>query len=100
MRGMEITELQAKAAPIFKKYGFRKVGIFGSRARGDNRVDSDIDLLFSAEGHPLGFFEKQEVEEELETIFGVHVDLVPDGRVIARMRPSIKEDLKIIYERQ
>ena len=100
MYNMEIAELQARAAPVFQKYGFRKVGIFGSRARGDNRADSDLDLLYSDEGHPVDFFEKQEAEEELKSIFGVNVELVPDGRVIARMRPSIKRDLKIIYERQ
>ena len=100
MQAMEIAEVQEKATPVFKKYGFRKVGVFGSRARGDNREDSDLDLLFSDDGHPVNFFEKQEAEEELKGILGVDVDLVPDRRVIARMRPSIKRDLKIIYERQ
>lgn len=97
----ELQTLTEKAIPVFKKYGFRKVGIFGSRARGDNREDSDADFLFSADsGHPVTFLEKQAAEEELEAILGVGVDLVPDGRVIARMRPSIRRDLKVIYERQ
>ena len=48
----------------------------------------------------LGFIEKQEAEEELKNVLGVKVDLVPDTRVIARMRPQIRRDLKIIYERR
>ncbi len=96
---LELMALAEKTLPVFNKYGFRKVGVFGSRARGDNRVDSDADFLYSA-GHPLGFLEKQEAKEELGAILGIDVDLVPDTRVIARMRPSIKRDLKIIYEGQ
>lgn len=96
----EISELSKRVQPIFKKYGFRKVGIFGSRARGDNRADSDADFLFSDAGHSIGFAKRQEAEEELKIVLGVDVDLVPDTKVVARMRPSIKRDLKIIYERQ
>ena len=95
-----LATLAEKTRPIFEKYGFRKVGVFGSRARGDNRDDSDADFLFSNAGRPLGYLEKIEAEEELKRVLGVDVDLVPDTRVIARMRPSIKRDLKIIYERQ
>ena len=96
----DLMTLKEKTQPIFKKYGFQKVGIFGSRARGDNRGDSDADFLFSNQGHPLSYTEKQAAEEELKNVLGVDVDLVPDTRVVARMRPHIKRDLKIIYERQ
>jgi len=96
----DLATLAEKAQPVFKKYGFRKVGIFGSRARGDNRADSDADFLFSDQGRPISYNEKQEAEEELKSILGVEVDLVPDTKVVARMRPAIKRDLKIIYERQ
>lgn len=94
----DLKTLAAKTAPIFKKYGFRKVGVFGSRARGDNRADSDADFLFSTAGNRIGYFEKLQAEEELKDVLGVDVDLVPDTRVVARMRSSIKRDLQIIYE--
>ena len=95
----DLKTLAEKSRPIFKKYGFRKVGVFGSRARGDNRADSDADFLFSpGDRTSITFLEKQEAEEELKHALGVEVDLVPDTRVVARMRPSIKRDLKIIYE--
>lgn len=94
----DLQTLAEKTRPIFRKYGFRKVGVFGSRARGDSRDDSDADFLFSDTGKPIGYLEKIQAEEELKDVLGVDVDLVPDTRVIARMRPSIKRDLKIIYE--
>jgi len=96
---MNIETIKEKSIPVLKKYGFKKVGIFGSRARGDNRTDSDVDFLFSDIGHPISFSKKKEAEEALEKILGVGVDLVPDTKIIARMRPYIKRDLKIIYER-
>ena len=96
----DLTTLVEKTRPVFQKYDFRKVGIFGSRARGDNTSTSDADFLYSDTGTPISIFKKQEIQEELEYILGVPVDLVPDTRVISRMRPSIKRDLKIIYERQ
>jgi predicted nucleotidyltransferase len=96
----DLATLVEKSKPIFQKYDFRKVGIFGSRARGDNTPLSDVDFLYSDTGTPISIFKKQEIQEELEHALGVAVDLVPDTRVISRMRPSIKRDLKIIYERQ
>jgi len=96
---MNIETIKEKSIPVLKKYGFKKVGIFGSRARGDNHADSDVDFLFSDTDRPISFSEKQEVKEALEKILGLNVDLVPDTRIIARMRPYIKRDLKIIYER-
>ncbi len=97
---MSLEVIAKKTRPVFEKYGFLKVGIFGSRARGDNRNDSDIDLLFSSKGNSFGYAQKQEIQEELESILGVGVDLVLDTRVVARMRPFIIKDLKIIYEKQ
>ena len=36
-------------APAIKAEGVTKLAIFGSRARGDNRPDSDIDVLIEVE---------------------------------------------------
>ncbi len=89
--------LVEKARPVFEKYHFRKVGIFGSRARGDYRSDSDIDFLVASQSS-TDMFSNEKARSELEAIFGVSVDVVPDTMVVARMRPQILKDLKIIYE--
>lgn len=93
----DLQTLVEKSKPIFKKYGFRKVGLFGSRDRGDHRQDSDIDFVVSLKNSD-GVLNRETARKELENIFGVTVDLVPDTMIIARMRPNIARELKIIYE--
>jgi predicted nucleotidyltransferase len=43
-----LLELRA-LKPQFERKGVAHLAIFGSRARGDNRPDSDVDLLLEAE---------------------------------------------------
>ena len=42
---MTIEEIKEKVVPIAKEYGVSKVALFGSMARGDSIINSDIDLL-------------------------------------------------------
>lgn len=43
-----LAELRA-LQPQFERKGVAHLAVFGSRARGDNRPDSDVDLLLEAE---------------------------------------------------
>ena len=48
MRDLEREELLAKLRalrPKFEREGVAHLSLFGSRARGDNRPDSDVDLI-------------------------------------------------------
>lgn len=70
-----------------------KVGIFGSYARGDNKKDSDIDILVKFKESPslLTLFK---LENDLSEILGVNVDLVTTGALKnKRIKKSIKKDL-------
>ncbi|HSW31235.1 MAG TPA: nucleotidyltransferase family protein [Longimicrobiales bacterium] len=37
--------LAEQALPILRRYGVTRAGVFGSRARGESRGDSDLDIL-------------------------------------------------------
>jgi len=52
-----------------------RVILFGSHARGDAKVDSDIDLLVSF-GRPVSLFQQMNVAEALTRVCGRQVDLV------------------------
>jgi predicted nucleotidyltransferase len=45
-----LTEISDRAAPIFRKFGVTQAAVFGSFARGDQTVHSDVDLLVQFEG--------------------------------------------------
>lgn len=62
---------------VLCRYQVTNPRVFGSVARGEDTVDSDIDLLVTT---PPDFdiFDKILLTESLEAALGVHVDVVPD----------------------
>jgi len=72
----DIKAILAKHKPeIQKKFKVREIGIFGSHTRGMQKEKSDIDVLVEF-FEPVGLFEFMDLEEYLQTLFGVKVDLV------------------------
>jgi predicted nucleotidyltransferase len=60
---------------VAERRGFTDLAVFGSAARGDDRPDSDVDLLVQP---PPGtdLFDMLRLEEAIETVLGRRVDLV------------------------
>ena len=70
-----------------------KIGIFGSFARGENKIGSDLDILIEFKNPPslLGLIR---IENELSELLGCKVDLVTTGSLKnKRIKNSIKKDL-------
>lgn len=73
-------------AALARAHGLRNLRVFGSRARGDARPDSDLDLLFDLEpGRTL--FDVMAFQGRIEPIVGVPVHLTE----LEGMRESIRE---------
>ena len=64
-----VSEIRDIVAPIAEKYGVKKVFLFGSRARGDYREDSDYDFSIDP-GELTDYFEYMSFVEELGSVFG------------------------------
>ena len=76
-----------------KEFDPIKVGIFGSYARGDNKKDSDIDILVKFKESP-SLLTLIKLENDLSEILGIKVDLVTTGALKnKRIKKSIKKDL-------
>lgn len=71
----------------------RRIGVFGSYARGRNETLSDVDLLVELD-RPVGW-EIVDLHRYLEELLGLKVDLVTKGAVIRKplLWQSIEEDL-------
>lgn len=68
-----------KRADLARRYGIRSIRVFGSRARGDERADSDVDLLIEAEKpYRFDLLGLISLEQELSAELGISVDLVLD----------------------
>jgi uncharacterized protein len=67
-------------------HGIQNLRVFGSVARGEDRPDSDVDLL--ADLPPgLSLFGLGRAEADLETILGTRVELIP----AADLKPGVRE---------
>lgn len=80
---------------IAKKNGIEKVILFGSRARGDNKVRSDIDLAVSG-GNVLDF--SYDVEENAWTLLMFDV-VALDRNISQELRDEIERDGVVLYEK-
>ena len=75
-----------------KRLGVKSLSLFGSVARGEERPDSDVDILVEFEG-PLTFDRFMDTKFYLEELLGRKVDLVVPQAIKPRMKPHVMQDL-------
>ncbi len=77
------------------RYGATEVRVIGSVARGEERPDSDIDLLvrWSPES---SLFDHASLQLELEQMLGRKVDVASDGWVKPGIRESVYRDARTL----
>ena len=87
-------------AEYFKTQPVLKAWLFGSYARGEEREDSDVDLLVKFDRSiPIGLFAYVRMNRELEEKLGCKVDLAEEGTLRPAVQKTANRDLKIVYER-
>lgn len=70
-----------------RRLGVRRIGLFGSVARGDSRAASDLDFLVEFERKSFDGY--MELKEFLEKLFGCPVDLVIAENLKPRLRAAV-----------
>lgn len=88
MTQASLNEIKEKALPVLKKAGVTRSSLFGSYVRGEEKEDSDIDMLIEI---PRGttLFDIVELQMRLEEKLQKKVDLVTYRSIHPRLRESI-----------
>jgi uncharacterized protein len=76
---------------VQRRFGVRRLALFGSRAREQSRADSDIDVLVEFDG-PATSARYFGLQFFLEELLGGPVDLVTDQALRAELRPFVERD--------
>lgn len=90
-----IEKLQSNFPYIRKTYGVNGLCVFGSVARGDNKQDSDVDILVDM---PPKVLLLSSLKDYLESLLGCPVDLIRrHARLSSRFLNEVSRDLIEIH---
>ena len=92
-----IKKIREQYPYLSRKYGVRRIGLFGSVARNSTRIDSDVDIVVEFD-KPIGL-RFIEFVEYMENLLGKEVDvLTKDGIKNIRVKNVSSEiERDIIY---
>jgi predicted nucleotidyltransferase len=77
---MNMADIQAAAAPVCAELGVKRLDVFGSLARGEERPDSDVDLLVEFNDPARQLHRRYfRLLHYLEDTLGRKVDLLTSG---------------------
>ena len=84
----QFEQYQQLILPVLKRYFIKRAAIFGSFAKGDVNVNSDVDLLIEP-GKGFTIFNMLKLEEEISDLIKRKVDLVE----YSALKSSIREEV-------
>jgi hypothetical protein len=95
---MSSVEIKNIILESLKQYNPLFIGLFGSDARNDQTIKSDIDILVSFQ-NGISLLGLIRLEDELSVRLGRKVDLITEGAIKnKRIKDNISNDLQIIFQ--
>lgn len=88
---------RSRLARLCREHDVTRLRIFGSAARGEERADSDVDLIVDYRGRK-GFFELIDLEDQLADLFGRAVDLVTERGLSPFMKESVLSSASVLFD--
>jgi len=84
-----------KLVEILKRYGAKKIEIFGSYARGEAKKVSDLDVIVEFKERK-SLLDLVGIEQELEDKLGVKIDLLTKKSISPYLIEKIEKEAKVI----
>lgn len=88
----KIIDILKEHRDILKRYGIKRIGLFGSYVRGEQKENSDIDFLVELKTPNFDNF--MDLVFYLENLFGRRVELITNGSLSPYIQPYIEKEVK------
>ena len=93
MDSQEIIARLRKNESALRDRGVRHAALFGSSARGDQRPDSDVDIMIEVDpAARIGIYEYVAMKDYIAGLFDIRVDVVRRDRLKPYVRPVVARD--------
>ena len=87
-----IGKIKKKIIPILKRNKVSRAGIFGSYARGEQKINSDIDILIEVKDKKFSLMDLIQIEIEIKEVLNKKIDLMTYRGINPLLKKSILED--------
>lgn len=84
-----LKELEAHLSEMQERFGIESLYLFGSVARGEDTIDSDIDILYTFKEGASTLANLIELDEYLEELLGRKIDLVGRNWISPYIRSDV-----------
>lgn len=91
-----VASIKKRSLPILRRHAVKHAAIFGSFARGDAKVGSDVDFLIEYKTKNKSLFDLVDLKSELEDTLGRKVDIVTYNSIYWRLRERILAEQVVI----
>ncbi len=95
--GQILNYLTINKERFLKEYHLKRIGVFGSFARGEQTEKSDIDILIEFEEGTDNLYDiKQRLKNEIQSIFNLPVDVCREKYIKPFFRDQILHEAKYV----
>lgn len=95
-KALAVSDIEYYVVSLAEEYGAEKVSLIGSFARGEERPDSDVDILL--EKGKIKGMQVLEFQDRLEQQLNRRVDVVTTAGASPRFLERVKKDEVVLYE--
>lgn len=94
---MNKEDIFKKMTRILKSQGASKIAVFGSYVRGEEKPESDIDIIVEF-SERKSLLDLVGIEQEVSDALGIKVDLLTEKSISPYLIDRIKKEMVVIYE--